>query len=40
MPVRGPKVIQQIVTVRGNQNIIMMMVLGGVFASAFQTCAS
>ena len=25
------KVIQQIVTVRGNQNIIMMMVLGGVF---------
>ncbi|MBW2496053.1 MAG: amidohydrolase [Deltaproteobacteria bacterium] len=32
MEVRGPKVIQQIVTVRGNQNIIMMMVLGGVFA--------
>ncbi|MAG32341.1 MAG: amidohydrolase [Deltaproteobacteria bacterium] len=31
MAVRGPKVIQQIVTVRGNQNIIMMMVLGGVF---------
>ncbi len=31
MKVRGPKVIQQIVTVRGNQNIIMMMVLGGVF---------
>lgn len=31
MQVRGPKVIQQIVTVRGNQNIIMMMVLGGVF---------
>jgi len=31
MEVRGPKVIQQIVTVRGNQNIIMMMVLGGVF---------
>ena len=32
MAVRGPQVIQQIVTVRGNQNIIMMMVLGGVFA--------
>ncbi len=31
MNVRGPQVIQQIVTVRGNQNIIMMMVLGGVF---------
>ena len=31
MSVRGPQVIQQIVTVRGNQNIIMMMVLGGVF---------
>ena len=31
MAVRGPKVIQQIVTVRGNQNIIMMMVLGAVF---------
>ena len=31
MPVRGPKVIQQIVTVRGNQNILMMLVLGGVF---------
>ena len=31
MPVRGPKVIQQIVTMRGNQNIMMMMVLGGVF---------
>jgi uncharacterized protein len=31
MAVRGPKVIQQIVTMRGNQNIIMMMVLGGVF---------
>ena len=31
MKVRGPKVIQQIVTVRGNQNIIMMLVLGGVF---------
>lgn len=32
MAVRGPKMIQQIVTVRGNQNIMMMMVLGGVFA--------
>ncbi len=31
MAVRGPKVIQQIVTMRGNQNIMMMMVLGGVF---------
>ena len=31
MEVRGPKVIQQIVTVRGNQNIMMMMVLSGVF---------
>jgi predicted TIM-barrel fold metal-dependent hydrolase len=31
MPVRGPKVIQQIVTMRGNQNIMMMLVLGGVF---------
>ena len=31
MAVRGPKGIQQIVTVRGNQNIMMMMVLGGVF---------
>jgi len=31
MAVRGPQVIQQIVTIRGNQNIIMMMVLGGVF---------
>ena len=31
MTVRGPKIIQQIVTVRGNQNIIMMMILGGVF---------
>ena len=30
--VRGPQVIQQIVTVRANQNIMMMMVLGGVFA--------
>ncbi len=29
--VRGPRIIQQIVTVRGNQNIAMMMVLGGVF---------
>ena len=31
MAVRGPKVIQQIVTMRGNQNIMMMMLLGGVF---------
>ncbi len=31
MEVRGPKVIQQIVTIRGNQNIVMMMVLSGVF---------
>ena len=31
MEVRGPKVIQQIVTMRGNQNIMMMMVLGAVF---------
>lgn len=31
MAVRGPKIIQQIVTVRGNQNILMMMILGGVF---------
>jgi predicted TIM-barrel fold metal-dependent hydrolase len=31
MPVRGPKAIQQIVTIRGNQNILMMMVLSGVF---------
>ncbi len=31
MEVRGPNVIQQIVTMRGNQNIMMMMVLGGVF---------
>jgi len=30
MAVRGPKIIQQIVTVRGNQNIIMMMIFGGV----------
>jgi predicted TIM-barrel fold metal-dependent hydrolase len=29
--VRGPKMIQQIVTIRGNQNIVMMMVLSGVF---------
>jgi len=29
--VRGPKMIQQIVTIRGNQNILMMMVLSGVF---------
>ena len=31
MAVRGPKIIQQIVTVRGNQNILMMMIFGGVF---------
>ncbi|MCP4906861.1 MAG: amidohydrolase [bacterium] len=31
MAVRGPQVIQQIVTIRGNQNIVLMMVLGGVF---------
>ena len=31
MAVRGPKTIQQIVTMRGNQNIMMMMILGGVF---------
>jgi len=31
MSVRGPKMIQQIVTIRGNQNIVMMMVLSGVF---------
>lgn len=28
---RGPKVIQQIVTIRGNQDILMMMIFGGVF---------
>jgi predicted TIM-barrel fold metal-dependent hydrolase len=31
MPVRGPQGIQQIVTVRGNQNIMMMLIFGGVF---------
>jgi predicted TIM-barrel fold metal-dependent hydrolase len=29
--VRGPQIIQQIVTVRGNQNVAMMMILSGVF---------
>ena len=28
---RGPNIVQQIVTVRGNQNILMMFVFGGVF---------
>ncbi len=31
MAVRGPKLIQQIVTIRGNQNIVMLLVFGGVF---------
>jgi len=31
MQVRGPQIIQQIVTVRGNQNIAMMLILTGVF---------
>jgi predicted TIM-barrel fold metal-dependent hydrolase len=31
LQVRGPQIIQQIVTVRGNQNIAMMMILSGVF---------
>jgi uncharacterized protein len=30
-PIRGPMLVWQIVTVRGNQNIMMMLVLGGVF---------
>ena len=30
-PIRGPVIIYQIVTVRGNQNIMMMLIFGGVF---------
>jgi predicted TIM-barrel fold metal-dependent hydrolase len=31
LQVRGPQIVQQIVTVRGNQNIAMMLILTGVF---------
>lgn len=30
-PIRGPVIIYQIVTIRGNQNIMMMLIFGGVF---------
>ncbi|MFQ5515426.1 MAG: amidohydrolase family protein [Myxococcota bacterium] len=30
-PIRGPMIIHQIVTVRGNQNIMLMLIFGGVF---------